>query len=352
MNKKIHQFSAGFNPGDAISNEMIAIKKILKDKLNLLGEIYSENIGAIDSKVCKKFKSYKYHKNDIIIYHHSIHSSVLEYIIEIPVPKILIYHNVTPHHFFEPYDLKLTYYLKQGRNELSLIKNKFNSYLADSEYNSLELLREGITDIKVLPILYDFNKFKKKPKPTENNSKKKIIFVGRIAPNKKQDDLIRFAKVFCDNYSKDFEFRMIGYCSKELEIYNIELLKMIEYLNLQEHIFFSNFVDDNQINTLYQEADLFISMSEHEGFCVPLLEAMFHNIPIIAYNAGAVKETLKGSGILIHKKDFVIISELAYRLLYEPEFREKIIRKQDLRLQEFINYNNASVLVDEVKKLL
>ncbi len=105
--KRIIQFSAGFNPGDAISNEMLMLKSYFQE-IGFLGEIYSENIGKDTNGLAKKYNSYNEKEFDFIIYHHSIHSAVLEFIEKLNSPKALIYHNVTPSHFFEPYDLKLT----------------------------------------------------------------------------------------------------------------------------------------------------------------------------------------------------------------------------------------------------
>ena len=347
--KNIHQFSAGFNPGDAISNEMLSIKKIIKQELGIDGNIYSENIGFSNNNLCKKFNTYKYKSSDILIYHHSIHSSVLKHIKDMPIPKIMIYHNVTPHHFFEPFDLKLTYYLKKGREELQYIQSNFDVYLADSEYNRSELIHFGYNNVKVLPILYDFSKLsKKEPKKT---SKKQIIFIGRIAPNKKQEDLIRFAKVFHEVYSKNFELHIIGHCSLELWLYKEELIHLVKDLNLEDTVYFSDFVNDQKINEYYQNADLFLSMSEHEGFCVPLLESMFHQVPIIAYNAGAVKDTLSGSGILFYKKDMLVLCELAYRAIHDSSFRKSILTKQNQTLETFINTKHYEILIHEIKQL-
>ncbi|MEM7179417.1 MAG: glycosyltransferase family 4 protein [Spirochaetota bacterium] len=348
--KNIHQFSAGFNLGDAISNEMIAIRQILK-KLGYSGEIYSENIGVNATRISKKFHSYKPARNDLLIYHHSIHSSVLDYILKIPVPKILIYHNVTPHHFFESYDLKLTYYLKKGREELLQMRGQFSAYYADSDYNKRELLSIGYENVKILPIIYDFSKLNQL-EDRKVSAKKRILFVARIAPNKRQDDLIKFAKIFYDYYYQDFELNLVGYCSHELESYKVELQSLVEAFDLQDIVKFSDFVDDRTVNQFYQYADLFVTMSEHEGFCVPLLEAMYHRIPIIAHNAGAVKDTLAGSGILFYKKDYLALCEMAYKVLFDDEFRDAIVSMQNEKLELFIQENSEDNLKKKLSQML
>ncbi len=110
--KEIHQFSAGFNPGDAISNQMLEIRNHLKN-FEYKGDIFSENIGASKLTFVKKYKTYNKSSKDILFYHHSIHSNVLDFLRSFRSPRVLIYHNVTPHHFFESYDLKMSYLLKK-----------------------------------------------------------------------------------------------------------------------------------------------------------------------------------------------------------------------------------------------
>lgn len=312
------------------------------------GEIYSENIGKDTKGLAKKFKSYFERDYDFIIYHHSIHSAVLDFVEKLKSPKALLYHNVTPSHFFEPYDLKLTHYLKKGREELKTLNGKFQLYFADSEFNKDELIGLGFSNVQVLPIIYDFKKLKKK-ETEPSNKVKQIIFVGRIAPNKKQDDLIKIAKVLKDYFFSDFQIHLVGYCSRELELYKDELIFQIQLFGLENHVFFSDFLDDDLLAEYYQKADLFLCMSEHEGFCVPLLESMFYDVPIIAFDAGAVKDTLDGAGILVKEKDFPSICELILKIFSDRDFRDKIITMQRERLTRFRSGNHINIIGHAIK---
>ncbi len=334
MKNRIVQFSAGFNTGDAISNEMLFLKKNFESQ-NFKSEIYSENIGDLAKKLAKKYKLYSYLKDDILIYHHSIHSSIFDFVKSLPVKKILIYHNVTPHEFFLPYDLKLSYFLKKGREELKELKNFFEYSFADSTYNLQELLDLGYPNAEKLPIHYDFSKLKILERKGSSRLKN-IIFVGRIAPNKKHSDLIKIAKLLMDHYPEiEFKLYLVGYCSKELLNYKKELELMIQIFQLEDKVIFSDFIDDEKLFEFYSNADLFLCMSEHEGFCVPLLESIHYGIPIIAFSAGAVKDTLNGSGILLEEKDFMMIAELVKKVLLEDSFKNKIVNQQTLMLEEF-----------------
>jgi L-malate glycosyltransferase len=329
---KVHQFSAGFNQGDAISNLMIYYKNKFANQ-KIASEIYSQNIGYNTGKICKKYSTYKYNKDDVIIYHHSIHSKVLDFIksIDNNSKKILLYHNVTPSEYIEPYDLTLSYYLKKGRDELKEIENYFSINLAVSNFNKKELDTLGISNVEVVPISLDLSNYSKQ------NIKKDdcftILFVGRIAPNKKQCDLIKICSIL-NNYNFPFKLILAGKTAPELGTYKHELDNLIKFFNLNDKIQFLEFIDQNKLAELYSSADLFLCMSEHEGYCVPLVEAMYYNIPIIAYNSSAISETLGSGGFLVNEKRFDYIAELIYKLYNSQELKDSMKKSAEKRFGE------------------
>ncbi len=335
--KRLVQFSAGFNAGDAISNQMLVFNNYCK-KNQIQAEIYSENISPLAKQFAKRYKTYIPKKGDVILYHHSIHSSVLEFLLETCnfVPKILMYHNVTPHHFFEPYDLKFTFYLKKGRQELQVMKDIFLLNLADSSYNAQELIDLGFSNVVVFPITIDFSNYQKFPR---QNHEKNILFVGRIAPNKAQQDLIKLVKIYSEYFDKNIKLKLVGNTSLELQNYKKELEALVQYLYLENQVEFLNFLDQDSLCRQYSQADVFVCMSEHEGFCVPLLESMFYQVPILAYDAGAVKETLESGGILMKKKDFLVMAYLTHRLIYDLNLRTKILNFQNQVLGKYLERN-------------
>jgi glycosyltransferase involved in cell wall biosynthesis len=331
---RICQFSTGFHPGDAISQEMISLDSYFK-KIGYESELYSEHIDSSVRNRGNRYLKYKPKKNDLILYHHSIHSDVLEFVLKQPSRKILIYHNVTPAHFFEPYDLHFSYSLSKGKDEIREIKDRFIHSFADSEFNKLELESMGYKDVSILPIFYDFNILDQPYVIRNKFNGIKILFVGRISPNKKQEDLIRFAEIYRKYYRKDFQIQIVGYSSPASKKYFEELERMVRFWELDDHIHFSGYVTQSELNGYYKEADVFLSMSEHEGFCVPLLEAMHSNIPILAYSAGAVPDTLDGSGILFTEKNYPYIAEIIEELIGNQNFRNSILLNQNKRLERY-----------------
>ncbi|RHX82194.1 glycosyltransferase family 4 protein [Leptospira yasudae] len=347
--RQVQQFSAGFNPGDAISNEMQEIRNYLKD-LEYKGDIYSENIGAAKFPFVKKYKTYSKSSKDILFYHHSIHSGVFEFLRTFRSPRILIYHNVTPHHFFESYDLKMSYLLKKGREELREMKDRFDLVFAVSKFNQQELEELGFQNVQILPITYQLSENFSKVAKTESEIKK-ILFVGRITPNKRQDDLIRLAYAYKSMIGDKFQFYLAGFSSRELYLYREELERMLDFYDLRQNVLITGFLSDSELNNLYQEADAFVSMSEHEGFCVPLIEAMVHRIPILAYSGGAVPETLNGAGVLFSEKKFPDLAILLDKILTDVSFRNRILTNQDVRLEEFKKTDSKAVLRKTIEAL-
>ncbi|EMY77913.1 glycosyltransferase, group 1 family protein [Leptospira weilii serovar Ranarum str. ICFT] len=347
--RQVQQFSAGFNPGDAISNQMLEIRNYLRD-LEYKGDIFSENIGASKLPFVKKYKTYGKSPKDILFYHHSIHSGVFDFLRSFRSPRVLIYHNVTPHHFFEFYDLKMSYLLKKGREDLKKMKERFDLVFAVSKFNQKELEELEFQNVGILPITYQLSE--NFPKIERSNSPvKKFLFVGRITPNKKQDDLIRLAYAYKSMISDRFQFYLAGFSSRELYLYREELERMLDFYDLRKNVLITGFLSDVELNNLYQEADVFVSMSEHEGFCVPLIEAMVHRIPILAYSGGAVPETLNGAGIIFTEKKFPDLAILLDKILTDLSFQNKILTNQDIRLKEFKKTNSKSVLKKTIETL-
>lgn len=340
---RICQFSTGFHPGDAISQEMISLDHYFRAE-GYRSELYAAHIDMSVRSISQKFSRYSPESDDILIYHHSIHSDVFDFVIQKNVKKILIYHNVTPAHFFEPYDLQFSYSLSQGKKELVDVRNEFTHSFADSDFNLQELLGMGYENVGILPICYDFKNLDLPHVVRQKFNGIKILFVGRISPNKRQDDLIRFAEIYRKYFRTDFKIQIVGYSSPASKRFMDELQSLVRFYELEDFIHFSGYVTQSELNGYYREADLFLSMSEHEGFCVPIMEAMHFQIPILAYEAGAVSETMGGGGILFREKNYPYIAELVEEVLQNQNLRNSIRRRQVARLAEYRSVNPEKII--------
>jgi len=324
--------------GDAISNDVLEIKKIL-DSWGYESMIFSQHIHPKLTHVAKFFTEYQKYSSpeNILIFHFSIGSEISKLVKMLPDKKIIIYHNITPHGYFEGINDTLAHLLKEGRKELEEYAGIADLALGDSEFNRKELEKLGFKKTGVMPIIIDFELYKQEPdkkvvkKFYDDNVN--FLFVGRVSPNKKQEDIIKtfyYYNKFINSRSRLF---LVGSYT-EVEKYYVQLTTLVKQLNLK-NVHIIGQVDFKELLAYYKLADVFISMSEHEGFCVPLVESMYFGIPIIAFDSTAIPYTLNGCGVLFKEKRYEEVAELVNFMIENKEFKHRIIEKQKIRSREF-----------------
>ncbi len=342
----IHQVLSDLKYGDAISNHALFIRDALR------AEGYSSNIYVryIDPRVaheCSVFTPEDIGDSCGIIYHHSTGTELTPHVIAHRGPKLLIYHNVTPAEFFEPYLPDFARILHAGRANLHHLARDFPKSASDSEFNAGELRACGFSEPMVLPIAVDPVKWNVPPDAglmeQLQDGRTNILFVGRIAPNKKQDDLVRAFQRFL---VADPSARLILVGPVENgDPYVGHLCGIIESNGLGESVIMAGSIHDSQLAAYYRTAHLFWSMSEHEGFCVPLVEAMWFDIPIVAYRSTAVPETLGDAGLIFtSKSDLDQLATLSWLVVVDADLRQKLVQAQRRRRQNYLPERTARVL--------
>lgn len=338
MKIKIIQVLPTISYGDAVSNDAMNIDKILK-KNGYETEIYAENIDNRLKKIVLKIsKLKKVNKNDILIYHKSTGTDLSFQLEKYNCIKIMRYHNITPGKYLEKYNKYLYNLVEYGRQGLEYASKYFDYSLAVSNYNKNELDELKYKNTMTLPILIPFEDYKKEPDKKVikdfSDGKKNILFVGRITPNKGQEDIIKSFYYYRKYINKDARLILVGNDSG-FENYSNLLKELIRELKLENDIVFPGHINFEEILAFYKVADLFLCMSEHEGFCVPLVESMFFEVPILAYNSSAIKDTLGDSGVIVNKKDYFLIAELMNFILSDESIKKEIIKNQNKRLEDF-----------------
>jgi glycosyltransferase involved in cell wall biosynthesis len=325
--------------GDAVGNDILAIQDILVQQ-GYQTATYAENIDTRikSSKVLHYSKMPELAGEDILIYHFSTGTKLNEILQNYPCRKVMIYHNVTPPHFFLKYCISSYELCKSGVEQLAALKNTFDYCLADSEYNRQDLLRLHYScPIDVLPILIPFEDYAKDYNKNivreYRDHKINLMFLGRIAPNKKQEDVIATFYHYKKYYNKDSRLLLVGSWSG-LESYYESLERYVHTLSLRD-VIFTGHVKFADILAYYRVADVFVSMSEHEGFCVPLVEAMYFDIPIVAYGSSAITSTLGGTGFILKDKDPLLAAGIINTLITDEKLRENIVHKQKQHLKVY-----------------
>ena len=335
--QEIHQLLPTLNYGDAISNQALGIRDYLR-KLEYKSDIFVRYVEGRVAHEAKAFQPQSISPKAGLIYHHSIGSEVTEYAIAHPGAKCLIYHNITPAKFFLPYRLEFAKLLETGRAALSQLAENFPVSAGVSAYNAAELVASGFNKPDVLPIAVDPRKW---DMPADaslmqqlQDGKTNLLFVGRVAPNKCQEHLL---EAFAYYLTMDREARLILVGWGDIsDPYYRHIVNRIQQLNLKNYVLISGQVNDAQLLAFYRTAHLFWSMSEHEGFGVPFVEAMWFDVPVLAYKSSAVPETLGEAGLMFTRKDDLIqVAALAKILVKDNLLRSKVINMQRKRRNHF-----------------
>jgi glycosyltransferase involved in cell wall biosynthesis len=328
---QVHQLVAALSYGDAIGNEALAIQAHLRAS-GYESEIFADKVHPRVAHLAKPLWRYPSVSGPLTVclFHFSIGSAASRLIHGLPDKLVLIYHNITPARFFLGFHRHLAGLCYHGRRELAAFAPRTALALGDSEFNRRDLEAAGFAPTGVLPIVLDWSVYERSPSPVVErlyaDGRRNILFVGRMIPNKRIDDLIR---VFA-HYQRYVEPRsrllLVG-DARGHERYHDRLVELADELRLEE-VVFAGHVDHADLLAYYRVAHLFLCLSEHEGFCVPLLEAMRFALPVVAYDAGAVAETLDGGGVLLHDKEPAFVAELCGRILADASLRGQVLAGQ------------------------
>ncbi len=323
---KIVQVLTSFAFGDAIGNDVCALDTALKS-MGYQTEIYAE---YIDKRIKKEHvflinRLIKLEKEDIIIYHLSTGTELNYKVAQSKARLLIYYHNITPPEFFHEYNLRTEESCRQGLEAAEYLAKKAEYCWSVSEFNKKDLLTMGYQQkIDILPILIPFDDYKKQPnreiiRKYGEDGVVNLLFTGRVAPNKKHEDIIRAFYYYKKYKNPKSRLFLIGGFDKK-DRYFQKLQQYIEKLGLEaEDVIFPGHIKFDEILAYYHIADVFLCMSEHEGFCVPLVEAMYFGIPILAYASTAIPDTLGKGGLLLDKKDPIYAAEIIHRLVIDKE---------------------------------
>ena len=318
---RIIQVLDALDYGDGVSNDVINKKHLLK-KMGYDTEIYSKwcDERVLDERLDINLLATS--SEDIIIHHYSGESNIISKVLNQRGKKILFYHNITPEEFWDDGE-----FAKKGIRQLETLGVKYDYIGGDSKFNIKDLRELGLKqEADVLPILVNFNHFPTANAMCDKNSTC-FLFVGRVAPNKCHDDIIKVFDYYFNNIDANSELYLVGNYEAYPEYFS-KLKKQLEGLACSSHIIFAGKVSNEMLYQYYQKATAFLCMSAHEGFCIPLLESMYSGIPTFAYDAGAVSETMGNAGVLIYDKSPEKVAKTIYTILSTRDLCGEIIDRQ------------------------
>ncbi len=336
--RAVHQFHSGTAPADAVTQQMLSLRQDLL-ALGYESEIYAEHIDPRIAGEIRPLNSLGTAGSQLLLWHHSMGNDGFDRAIQRSEDVVAVYHNVTPEEYFDDYTSK--YYSLLGREQLRFLARKARVGIADSNYNRKEMLDVGFRNVAVLPPRTDF-----RPLATTGGRCRSRsgdwLFVGRVVPNKRQHELVSAFAAYSRSYDPAARLRLVGDTS--YKPYVERVLREVARLGLSSRVDLLGKVPEGRLAEMLQTCGIYVSLSEHEGFGVPLLEAMAAGLPVVAYAAAAVPETMGGAGILLRRKDRDEIAALAWLLHRDAGLRERLVARQFQRVRDVERFDVRGLL--------
>ncbi|HEX6381102.1 MAG TPA: glycosyltransferase, partial [Acidimicrobiia bacterium] len=319
----VHQFLPVFAAGDAIGSHVLRIRDTLR-AAGYESEIFADVIHPPMRRHARSFLDFRAPADGRgvhLLYHLSTGSRMAAWLAEQTAPLAVDYHNITPAEYFDRWQPQAAAVAREARAEMRRLASSTRYGLADSSYNALELTEEGYPDTAVVPILIDFTEYDAAPdtatltrlRRRAESGGAQWLFVGRVAANKCQHDIVAAFAAYRQLFDPRARLSIVG--GRTLLLYARALERLADELGVADAVDFTDNLKFPQLLAHYRAADVFVCASDHEGFCVPLLEAMHHRLPVVAYASTAVPETLGGGGLLLGTKAPTTVAAAVHRVL-------------------------------------
>lgn len=334
----VEQFLPSLHYGDAVGNSTLALHRFLLAR-GVKSRIIAMNSDVSVADQAVMFGDYRLDSEAIKILHFAIPSPLTDFFLDLKGKKVLIYHNITPSRFFAGYSDSLVHMTNAGREQLKKLNGCFDLSIGDSSFNSDELSALGFANVQVFPLLVNLDDYGQEASRAYmtllKNERKNIMFAGRISPNKKIEDLIKVV-FFYKKYISPAVRLIVAGNTLSLPKYYLAVQDLASRFHLTaEDVFFTGHLPMDEFLSVYRLADVFLSMSEHEGFCLPLLESCYFQVPVVAFDAGAVAETLGGAGILFRDKDSARVAGLVEEVLEKEPLRRRLQAQAAERISRY-----------------
>ena len=336
MKPRIHQVLATLGYGDAIGHEVLGIQRVLRGA-GFESEIF---VQTADHRLEDLTKDYRdllqaSDPSNILIHHFSIGSRASRVAYAVPDRQILVYHNITPPEFFVNVHEQLAEQCFKGRRELSIYPTRVDLALGDSEFNRQELDALGFKPTGVLPVVPDLSHLDVAPNDLIarefDDEWTNILFVGRIIPNKRIEDVIRYFHAYQRHFNPRSRLLLVGSYGG-YEKYLAMLQQLVARLGAS-NVHFTGHVTDAELTAYYEIADLFLCASAHEGFCVPIVESFYKQVPVVAYAATAVPATMDGAGVLYTTQEPLEVAGIVDTVVNDVEMSDRIAQRQGEALE-------------------
>lgn len=335
--RAIHQFHSGTAPGDAITNQMLSLQRELT-AMGFGSEVFGEFIPTALRDRVRPIQGYAGADDELLLLHHSVGNDVFDDVIALPNRIVAVYHNVTPEQYFK--DQRTRRYIRIGREQLKLLSRRSLFGIAVSNFNRREMLAAGFRQVDVLPVRTNFREFSSGgARPTNSRD---WLYVGRIVGNKCQHELVEAFSMFSRSFDRDARLLLVGDTSDGEYVSRVEA--EAERMRVADRVVLLGKVTDRELRSAFAGAGVFVSLSEHEGFGVPILEAMAAGVPVVAFAAAAVPETMNGAGVLLRSKEPAVVAATVQSIQSDPEVRRRLVERQFTRVNQVGAFDTRGAL--------
>ncbi|MHB8656971.1 MAG: glycosyltransferase family 4 protein [Solirubrobacteraceae bacterium] len=347
MSPNVHQVLSGAGPHDAVTTQARAIRERFRS-WGWGGGDHASTIAPGLGGAVERLDRLSPAPDDVLLLHHSAAMPRLEELLARPQRKLLIYHNITPASWLWDQAPLMAVQCAVGREQLVELVREVDIAGAVSDFNAAELVALGARETRVVPLLLELERLGAVPScglagaeggPT-------ILFVGRLSPHKRQDEVIRAFALFRRHRAPDARLVLVG--EPLTPAYRDHLAALAEAL-VPGAVRFESGLSDAQLGDRYRAADAFLCLSEHEGFCIPLIEALHFGLPVVARPAGAVPETLADAGLLVDDDDLAVVAELLHLAVSDAPLRAELARRGAARLAAYAPERAAQRLGEAVE---
>jgi glycosyltransferase involved in cell wall biosynthesis len=372
--RAVHQFHSGTAEGDAITNQMLHLQGLLHE-LGFESEIFAEYIAPGLQNRVRPIHGYPGSESELLLLHHSMGYQAFEDVISLPNDVVVVYHNVTPEQYFDDEGTRL--HIRLGREQLMVLGHRALFGVADSNFNRRELLAAGFRRVDVMPVRVDFAEFHglstarnggagqagesrgaggaggagdarqagqagQAGEADRAGPSTDWLYVGRVIGNKCQRDLVTAFAHYRRTFDREARLVLVG--DTRATDYVDKVRAEAERLAVEDHVVMVGKVSDELLRSAFAGAGVFVSMSEHEGFGVPILEAMAAGVPVVAFGAAAVPETMSGAGVLLHTKDPAVVAATVQAVQSDPGMRQRLVERQYARIDQVEAFDTRALL--------
>lgn len=335
--RALHQVLSGFADGDAISHQALAIRAIVRG-WGWDSDLFVEegHISPTMRDQCRLLADYRGAVGEVLLHHYAIASPAQDTFLQAPAHRIMVYHNITPDHYFRAFDDKVTRQLQQARHRLPEVARRAEACWAVSRFNAAELEALGVPKVHVFPLLFSSQHL---DRPPDSRVLDKFrtplttwLWVGRLAPNKRLETLIEAFYWYHKTINAQSRLVLVG-SERSCPRYSAMLRMLVGDFDLA-NVCFEGFASPEGLPSYYRSASVYVSTSDHEGFCLPLLEAMHGGVPVVAQEVGGVPEAMAGAGVLYRDLSPAEIAALVHRVLSDPALKNEVLASQEKRMEQ------------------